>query len=334
VQEFLPPEILAAIASQYRRAGTAAVRNYETQKADEDSLTGALGASLAMVEGEAAAHGVRYTWRTLSWKVRGRGPGAPESINGADAFLTFEVLDADGKFLRTKALPVQAKKIWDGKDSDLVEQVRKMQSLYGASLVVDFRPEGYFAFEGDDVLAADGRRKDVPPDRIKALGDLLADDFLTCKIGAIGLRYDDTVKSLRDASASTGSSRPRSRRSTPRTSGAGRSDLRRGALLARAAHPDQPELQARCHLDVETSSPAGRSIPALREIFQVDGAPLSLYKHQEQAIALAAGRELRRHHRHRLRQVALLLHPDRPAPSWRRSEGRPHREPGRSSSTR
>jgi hypothetical protein len=90
VQEFLPPEILAAIASQYRRAGTAAVRNYETQKADEDSLTGALGASLAMVEGEAAAHGVRYTWRTLSWKVRGRGPGAPESINGADAFLTFD----------------------------------------------------------------------------------------------------------------------------------------------------------------------------------------------------------------------------------------------------
>jgi hypothetical protein len=33
---------------------------------------------------------------------------------------------------------------------------------------------------------------------------------------------------------------------------------------------------------------AGRSIRALREIFRVDGAPLSLYKHQEQAIALAS----------------------------------------------
>lgn len=341
MQEFLPPEILAAIASQYRRAGTAAVRNYETQKADEDSLTGALGASLAMVEGEAAAHGVRYTWRTLSWKVRGRGPGAPESINGADAFLTFEVLDADGKFLRTKALPVQAKKIWDGKDSDLVEQVRKMQSLYGASLVVDFRPEGYFAFEGDDVLAADGRRKDVPPDRIKALGDLLADDFLTCKIGAIGLRYDDTVKSLRDANGhvlSAGAANAirttvRIQREThatvkvpspskppsPLKDGKGMDvfalrdtvvgeyrkfatsfttihaeDIRKQveAIYAEGRFWPEPLIQLNpsykrgANLDVLISG--GALDPRTAEIFQVDGAPLSLYKHQEQAIALAS----------------------------------------------
>lgn len=199
MQEFLPAEILAAIAAQYRQAGTAAVRNYETQKADEDSLTGALGGSLAMVEGEAVVDGINYTWRTRSWKVRGRGKGAPESINGADAFLEFEVIDADGKPLRTKVLPLQAKKVWGRKDPKLVEQVRKMQSLCGASLVVDFRPEAYFAIEGGVVLAAEGRRKSVPPDRIKPLGELLADDFLTCKIGAIGLRYDDAAQLLRDA---------------------------------------------------------------------------------------------------------------------------------------
>ena len=62
---------------------------------------------------------------------------------------------------------------------------------------------------------------------------------------------------------------------------------------------------------------------------------LSLYKHQEQAIALAAaGRELRRHDRHGLGQVALLLHPDRQRGPGREAEaGRAPRR-GPSSSTR
>ncbi len=76
------------------------------------------------------------------------------------------------------------------------------------------------------------------------------------------------------------------------------------------------------------------SLGAPRSSAQAAGR-CSLYKHQEQAIALAvAGRELRRHHGHRLRQVALLLHPDRRRRARREGGGRQRGGPARSSSTR
>ncbi|MBK9968588.1 MAG: DEAD/DEAH box helicase, partial [Holophagales bacterium] len=72
---------------------------------------------------------------------------------------------------------------------------------------------------------------------------------------------------------------------------AGRRDLRQGALLAGAAHPDQPELPEdddrrsswrRCFEPAAPRSSAAR---------RPKGEPLSLYAHQEQAIALASSGE-------------------------------------------
>ena len=68
---------------------------------------------------------------------------------------------------------------------------------------------------------------------------------------------------------------------------AGCGHLHRESLLARTAHPDQPELQAldgRRHPGCEWRSPSWLRRHLPREAVE----PLSLYKHQEQAIALAA----------------------------------------------
>jgi ATP-dependent helicase YprA (DUF1998 family) len=43
--------------------------------------------------------------------------------------------------------------------------------------------------------------------------------------------------------------------------------------------------------NIETLIAAGALDPRTAEIFRIDGAPLNLYKHQEQAIALASQRE-------------------------------------------
>ena len=96
---------------------------------------------------------------------------------------------------------------------------------------------------------------------------------------------------------------------------AGRGDLRAGPLLARAAHPDQPELQA--HDEHRRSRRRRRARAACgRDLPTPPGADARRSAHPLQAPgagdrARLAGRELRRHDGHGLGQVALLLHPDR-----------------------
>ena len=67
-----------------------------------------------------------------------------------------------------------------------------------------------------------------------------------------------------------------------------------------------------------------------------DGRPIRFYRHQRDAIRAAARRrQLRAHHRHRLRQVAVLHRPDRgPGAARPRRPATGRRGSGRSSSTR
>lgn len=207
--DLLPQDLLNEIGAQYRLAISEALAAYETQKADEDGLTGALGLALLKVNGKRTVDGVQYAWHTRSWRVRGRGPGAPERTYGADAFFELEVIDAEGAVLRSKLLPMQAKKQWHTLDQKLLEQVEKMQAACGASIVVDYRPEAYLAVDGETVLREDGTSMLLAPERLHSLGDLLADRFLTCKLGAVNFRYDDEQETLRapDGQAIGGSPR-------------------------------------------------------------------------------------------------------------------------------
>ena len=97
----------------------------------------------------------------------------------------------------------------------------------------------------------------------------------------------------------------------------GRGDLRGGPLLAGAADPDQPELQANDNRRRAGGRP--HAAPTMRRDFSDrtdDGVARRRHAVALQAPgagdrARVARRELRRHDRHRLGQVALLLHPDR-----------------------
>ena len=98
---------------------------------------------------------------------------------------------------------------------------------------------------------------------------------------------------------------------------ADRPDLRGQAVLARAAHPDQPAVPQRLH----HPEAGGRRSPRSGLRRDLQGQPVRRQPTRRAALPLpppAGGhrartrrRELRRHHRHGVRQVARLLHPHR-----------------------
>ena len=334
MKDLLPDAVLGEIASQYRRASVEAVEDYPAQQADEDGLTGALGSVLRRgVRGMAIHDGVQYEWHTQLVRVRGRGPGAPENALGADAVLQIEVRNAAGQLVRVKALPVQAKKGWTGADARLAAQAETMLAGCGAGIVVDYRPGSYMAANGPDVLAAGGNRNKLKANQARPLGDLLADEFVPCKLGAIGTRYDPEQEELvradgthahflaRDVITTSIAIHQRTSAGVPDVKPPSNTmdvfalrdsvlkDYRRFATSFTTIHADDiraqveaiyakgrfwpdPLIQINPHYkrgaSLTTLIEAGALDARTGEIFRVDGSPIALYKHQEQAIALAS----------------------------------------------
>ena len=191
MRDLLPDAVFDGIAKQFRSATADAVEDFEDNKADEDSLTGALASTLKRgVRGKAAVGRSSYTWRTSLRKLRGRGWGAPENTYGADAVLEIEVVDDLGVVLGRKLVPLQAKKNWKGTDRHLVEQCHRMDELPGNSLAVDYSASGYTAVRSEAVVSAGGNRRAIPRGEIRSLGDALAGEFLECRVGSRDLYYD------------------------------------------------------------------------------------------------------------------------------------------------
>ncbi|HTR56144.1 MAG TPA: DEAD/DEAH box helicase [Kofleriaceae bacterium] len=336
MKDLLPEIVLTKIADQYRRAAIDAVEDYAAQHADEDGLTGALGSVLRRdVRGTEVHEGVRYTWHTQLVRVRGRGPGAPEKVLGADAILQIEVKNAAGELVRVKTLPVQAKHGWDGADSRLAGQTETMLAGCGSGIVVDYSPGAYMAADGRDVLVAGGNRNNLRPGQERPLGDLLADEFVTCRLGTIGARYDQereqivrtdgTLAQFRvndvittsieiDQTTSMTSKLPdvkppsntmdvfslrdtvvnEYRQFATSFTTIHAEDIRAqvDAIYAKGRFWPDPLIQINPNYkrgaNLSALIEAGALDTRTAEIFRVDGTPLSLYKHQEQAIALAS----------------------------------------------
>lgn len=116
-----------------------------------------------------------YQWRFHYNKVRGRGPGAMEKTIGADGIITLHYKDQDTNKDYHKSLVFQAKK-----ESNRVDNVQwdKMKSFFPrGNMIVSFGPSGYSAYQND--LSAQ-----------RGLCEIIANDFLECKIGIEGLFYD------------------------------------------------------------------------------------------------------------------------------------------------
>jgi hypothetical protein len=190
VRDILPDDVVDAIAKQYRNATREAVHDFDGQQGDEDSLTGALGSVLRQhTHGGLFVGDIEYRWKTTSRKLRGRGKGAPENRTSMDAIVELEVW-LNGEIKGRKSLPVQSKKLWHGTDRLLGEQAGKIAALPGGGIIIDYEPDIYSAVDARTAAKAGGNRAKVPPDAIRELGDVLAEEFLECTVGSRNVYFD------------------------------------------------------------------------------------------------------------------------------------------------
>jgi hypothetical protein len=185
----LPAGLKSIIRDRYLAGVSDAVSKFDMHSADEDALTGALGNNLAMPAPMVFGDGSKtYEYQVSYRKIRGRGPGAPEKTLGADGIFQIQVSDDQGT--RRKGLPFQSKKGWSGLDRQLAQQSTLMVNTASDGLVIDYRSSGYTGFDARDVIHAGGNRKLVGSRSGKPLGQLLANEFLDCKIGVPDLFFD------------------------------------------------------------------------------------------------------------------------------------------------
>ncbi len=186
MRDVLPEEVVQTIKSHLRdRANEVQQQVWSSSHEDEDALTGDFFGNLRG-SGSLTVDGREYRWSVKYKKLRGRGQNAPEKRVGADGIFEVEVEDVESGELERKALPFQAKKIWRGRDGELVEQVQKMEEICaGASGVIDYSPEGFTALDGRAVLESNGR----PPKRRVPAGEYLG-GVVECTSGSRDVFYD------------------------------------------------------------------------------------------------------------------------------------------------
>jgi hypothetical protein len=67
-----------------------------------------------------------------------------------------------------------------------------MKQSIGGGIVIDYTPRGYAACDIGHVIEARGNRRKVTADgNIHPLGQILAHDFLECRVGREGLYYEN-----------------------------------------------------------------------------------------------------------------------------------------------
>lgn len=188
----LQDQVRAEIAGQFRAAVAEGREAFDDASGDEDSITGALIAPMGrLVKGSIAVGGQQFFWSTHLKKLRGRGPGAPEKRIGADAIFEIEVRTVGTTPTMRKALLMQSKTGWTGKDSRLKGQCVQMEAAApGLGIAVDFTAAAYTGVAAATVVQSDGNRRSVPAAAAKDLGTMLGSDFLECRIGTEGVYYD------------------------------------------------------------------------------------------------------------------------------------------------
>lgn len=196
ISEYLPKQLLSEISEHLRLQGNSAHELYPYNSEDEDSITGALSGSLYHRMSHIYIGVRRWGWSVSSKKFSGKGPGAREGVLGADAMVEFALENEAGQSI-TKGLLFQAKK--DGSQQKLFGQVETMERVAkGSSAILDYSVTGYRALDGAEYLAhqAMDDPRTAHKDGIQ-LGDYLADEFISCKVGIPGMSYDATAKELR-----------------------------------------------------------------------------------------------------------------------------------------
>ena len=166
---------------------------YSSAAEEEDSLTGDFGATLRTGFNELFDQrtGRPWIWRVTYRKLRGRGPEATEKLVGADGILQIVVSYERRVFI--KGILFQAKNAWVS-DRTLRRECSQLRPWGDAAVVFDYRPDGYSVYTVEQVLLSRGihSRAGEP----KTMPSFLADSFVACKEGALGLYYRPSTRQL------------------------------------------------------------------------------------------------------------------------------------------
>lgn len=196
ISDYIPVELLEEIKAHLRSRGNGAHIDYPSNRADEDSVTGAFSSSLRQPTTHRVIDGQDWRWNVSAKKFTGKGPRAQERMIGADAIVEFTLEDPLGNSI-AKSLLFQAKK--DGSQQQLRKQVTRMERVArGCSAIVDYSEDGYRALDGAEYLKGTTLQK-RPSARQHGirLGDYLADEFIACQVGTPGMSYDAVRRELR-----------------------------------------------------------------------------------------------------------------------------------------
>jgi len=189
-----PPELLWLVIQEHvARAGKLAPGGYSSAAEEEDSLTGDFGATLRTGFNEFLdpRTGRLWIWRVTYRKLRGRGAQATEKFVGADGVLQIVVSYERRVFI--KGVLFQAKNAWSS-DRTLRRECSKLRPWGDAAVVFDYRPEGYSVYTVEQVLLSRGIRSLAGEPR--PMPSFLADSFVACKEGALGLYYRPSTRQL------------------------------------------------------------------------------------------------------------------------------------------
>jgi hypothetical protein len=177
--QLLPPLVRQKISEQVKDATRAAAKNFDYNAADEDSLTGALVDKLADRVNGALDD---WSWSVRPYRVSSNLEEGGEGEIGADLIVQVDVYKG-GINTAQKLVPIQAKKLWQGKDLKLAKQANDLCAFPGSGIVADYRPGSYLAVRAEVARDANANRASVPDDKVEDLGTVLGDHFLECRIG-------------------------------------------------------------------------------------------------------------------------------------------------------
>jgi hypothetical protein len=193
VEELLAnPGVREIIGLHYRRGVEAAIEGYPQARADEDTVTGALGQALLGRGAFQLSDGRVVTWNTSYTRFGsgGRSDGA-EPRYGADGIFEIQLTDDDGITTR-KSLLFQAKKeAYTYGDARLRRQARQIASVPGGAIVIDYRPGRFVALDAGAI--AGGRDGGLVE---RDLADVLAEQFVVCTRGSSAYFFDPDAETL------------------------------------------------------------------------------------------------------------------------------------------
>jgi hypothetical protein len=178
----LPKNLSEEIKTKIRENSLKGEKGWKYSNEEEDSLLGHFLGNLITDKQYFEQSEKIYEWEISYNKFRGRGKNALESIVGADAIITFEIIDNISNNKTVKSILFQAKK--EGNSSGLKKQKDLMNKFAkGGNFIFTCGPNGYFAQDNID-------------DEKVRIGNFLADQFVACTIGIQGMFYDDKKKEL------------------------------------------------------------------------------------------------------------------------------------------